>query len=66
MAEIRVLTTLRRKRDEITGTTSKYEKRLVARFSQNEGIRALRNGLVALRNGLVLIDKVRHGPFHFE
>ena len=33
--------------------------RLVARFSQNEGIRAL-------RNGLVLIDKVRHGPFHFE
>src|ERR1700730_18496675 len=32
---------------------------LVARFSQNEGIRAL-------RNGLVLIDKVRHGPLHFE
>jgi hypothetical protein len=28
MAEIRILITLRRKRDEITGTTAKYEKRL--------------------------------------
>jgi hypothetical protein len=58
MAQIRVLTTLRRTRDEITGTTAKYEKRLAQARADLSHINA---GLNSLADIIILPGDVRYG-----